>query len=93
MLSKIKAAWRVFKTGEVVADPGAWKKGQVGANAVAALLIALFSAAESFGYEVPITGEGIDALAAGLFVVINVVFTVVSSDKIGLPDKSKTPNP
>ena len=85
MASKIKAAWRVFKAGEVVADPGAWKRGQVTSNAIAALLVAMVYAAEAFGYEVPVTGEAIDAIAVGLFALVNLVFTVVSTDKVGLP--------
>lgn len=84
-MRKLSAAWRVFKAGEVVANPGAWKRGQVTSNAVAALLVALVYAAEAFGYEIPLTGEAIDAIAVGLFAMVNVVFTVVSTDKVGLP--------
>lgn len=85
MGSKIKAAWRVFRAGEVVANPGAWKSGQITSNAVAALLVALVYAAEAFGYEVLVTGESLDAIAVGLFALVNVVCTVVSTDKVGLP--------
>lgn len=84
MLTKVKAGWRVFKAGEVVANPAAWKRGQVGVNAVAALLIALVELVEAFGYEIPVSGEGLDAVAAGVFVVVNVVCTVVSTDKVGV---------
>jgi len=90
VITKIKAAWRVFKAGEVVANPAAWKAGQIGANAVAALLVAAHELVGAFGYDIPISGEGLDAVAAGLFVVVNVVCTVVSTDKAGLQDKRKT---
>lgn len=88
-MRKLSAAWRVFKAGEVVADPAAWKRGQVTSNAVAALLVALVYAAEAFGYEIPVTGEAIDAMAVGLFALVNVVFTVVSTDKVGVPAKHR----
>jgi len=87
MWAKTRAAWRVFKAGQAVANPAAWKAGQVGANAIAALLIAGHELVEAMGYEIPISGEGIDAVAAGIFVVVNVVCTVVSTDKVGVRDK------
>jgi hypothetical protein len=93
MASKIKAAWRVFKTGEVVANPAAWKKGQITSNMVAALLLALVYAAEAFGYDIPVTGEAIDAIAVGLFALVNLVFTVVSTDKVGLQAGTKPEPP
>ena len=92
MFKKIKAGWRVLQAGQVVLNPTAWKKGQIGANAVAGLLVALVAAAEAFGYEVPISGEGVDAVAAGLFVVGNVVCTLASSDKVGVPAKRRADN-
>lgn len=92
MIGKIKSGWRVFKAGEIVANPTAWKKGQIGSNALAALLIALFQLLEAFGVEVPISGEGVDALAGGLLVVGNLVCTVVSTNKVGLQPRRKSHN-
>lgn len=81
----------VLKQGKVVANPEAWKKGQVTAGFLAAFLTAAFGFVRAIGYEIPVTDDQIGVIAGwiyGGYGVYNVVATVVSSDKIGFKAKS-----
>lgn len=84
MFGKIKGAWNVFKYGKVVADPAAWKSGQVKANQVTALLAAVVLFAKVLGYDLKLDDDTLGAIGAGLFALLNWLFTVVSTDKIGI---------
>jgi len=84
MLKKINAAWNVFKAGQVVANPAAWKKGQVHANQITAVLVALVYLARAFDVQIPIDEDTLGGIAVGLFALVNWLFTVVSTDKIGV---------
>ena len=79
-MGKLVALWRVFRKGEAVANPAAWKAGQIGVTAVAALLAALAQAAAAFGLEVPVDENQFAVVA-----VVNIVLTVATTRKIGLP--------
>jgi len=87
-MNKILAALQVYRKGNVVANPTAWKNGQVTASVVAGLLGALVALAKTFGYSLPISDDqlltigGAIVAIAGLF--LNPTATVVSSDKVGL---------
>jgi hypothetical protein len=87
MFDKLSAFWRVFKTGEAVADPVAWKRGQMGASTVAALLAALVVLAKAFGIMVPVTDDQLLSIAGGVVAiggVLNHLVTAASTDKIDL---------
>ena len=84
-MGKLVALWRVFRKGEAVANPAAWKAGQIGVTAVAALLAALAQAAAAFGLEVPVDENQFAAVAGGAVAVVNIVLTVATTRKIGLP--------
>ena len=93
-MNKILAALQVYRKGNVVANPTAWKNGQVTASVVAGLLGALIALAKTFGYTLPLSdyqlltiGGSIVAIA-GLF--LNPTATVVSSEKVGLPAVSES---
>lgn len=83
-LSAIGALWRVFRAGEAVANPVAWKQGQITVNALVALLAAVAAAAKGFGYDLQITDDQMAAIAGGVLAAVNWVCTVVSTDKVGL---------
>jgi predicted metal-binding membrane protein len=95
-MNKLLAGLDVFRKGSVVANPTAWKSGQITASIVAGLLGALVALAKAFGYELPLTDEQILTIGgsivaiAGLF--INTTATIVSSDKIGLPSRNDSTN-
>ena len=87
-MGKILAALQVYRKGNAVANPAAWKNGQVTASVVAGLLGALVALAKTFGYSLPLSDDqlltigGAIVAIAGLF--LNPTATVVSSDKVGL---------
>lgn len=85
MFSKMKALWAVFQAGKSVANPKAWKMHQVSITMLAGLFIAIVQLAKAFGYEVPVDNETVTAISGGIIAAANVVITIVSSDKIGLP--------
>ena len=95
-MGKILAALQVYRKGNVVANPAAWKNGQVTASVLAGLLGALIALAKTFGYNLPLTDDqlltigGAIVAVAGLF--LNPTATVVSSDKVGLPASDEADN-
>ena len=86
-MGKIAALWALFRRGNEVANPEAWKTGQVSINAVAGLLVAVVSVSDAFGFRIPITDDQLVAVAGGVFAAVNVVLTVITSARIGLPAK------
>lgn len=84
--------WRVLQLGQSVANPAAWKAGQITANAVVAFLYAGVNLAASFGYDLPATKEQLDAIGLGLFALVNVLLTVTTSKTVGLPPRVR-PDP
>ncbi|CAB4122171.1 hypothetical protein UFOVP26_107 [uncultured Caudovirales phage] len=95
-MNKLLAALSVYRKGSVVANPAAWKSGQITASIVAGLLGALVALAKTFGYELPLSDDQILTIGgsivaiAGLF--LNTTATIVSSDKVGV-SSSDTSNP
>ncbi len=84
-MSKLLALFNVFRRGCEVADPAAWKRGQVTANTIVGALSALVVAGNAFGYSLPVADDQLTALAGGLFALVNIGITVASTSKIGLP--------
>lgn len=87
MLKKAAALWKLFRKGEEVGDVEKWKAGQVSVNAVIGIVAALFATASAFGFELPATEDQIGAIGAGVFAVANIVLTVVTSRRAGLPGR------
>lgn len=87
-MNKLLALLDLFRKGSTVADPAFWKRRQIEGTALAPLLGALAVALKSFGVEVPLDEVQIVALSGGIVVVINLVLTFTTTDKIGLPAKS-----
>jgi hypothetical protein len=79
-----------MRQGAVVADPVSWKNRQVLVSAVAGTVVAGVAFAKAVGWiaiEVDagaLSEIGI-AIGAALFGIYNIVSTVGSTDKIGLP--------
>jgi len=95
-MNKILAALNVYRKGNIVANPTAWKNGQITASVLAGLFGALIALAKTFGYELPLSDDqlltigGAIVAIAGLF--LNPTATVVSSDKVGLPSVNEADN-
>lgn len=81
----------VLKQGKVVANPEAWKSGQITVSFLAGFLGLIIAALRLFGIELPVTDEQLATIAAGVltaFGLFNPVATVASSDKVGFKPKS-----
>jgi uncharacterized membrane protein len=89
MLKKIKAGMALMKAGRRVQDPAKWKARQIEASAIVAVLWAAVNSAAAFGIEVPVNAEIVDGLAVAILAVVNVVLTVTTTNKIGLPSEPK----
>jgi len=84
MIKKIRASMVFLKKGKSVADPQKWKKHQITATALTAFIWAAINAASAWGYDIPIGEETVDAAALGVLAVVNWVFTLSTSKKVGM---------
>lgn len=84
MWNSLGAFWRLFQKGQAVANPEAWKKGQIGVTVLAPFLLAITESARALGYDIPLTTEQAVAIAGGIIAVVNVVLTITTTDKVGL---------
>lgn len=94
MFKKIKALIDlpgVLRQGKMVANPEAWKKGQITAGVIAGLLGAIITGCRAFGYDLPLTDDQILSIGSAVVAVVGLFWTptatVVSTDKLGLPPK------
>lgn len=92
-MGKITALWALFRQGQSVADPALWKTRQITATVLAGVLVALVNVAAAFGMEIPLDLDTANAIAAGAIGLFNVVYTTVTTEKIGLPAKPETDSP
>ena len=86
-MEKLFALFGLFKAGSSVADPSKWKGHQITATMLAVLILAIGKTLHVFGYEMPLDAETATAIGAGIIAVVNVVLTIVTTDKIGLQPK------
>ena len=86
-MSKLWALFDLFRKGSVVTDPALWKQRQITATVLLPLLASLVAASKAFGYDLPLTDADLAQLVGGLVVVINLVLTLATSDKVGLPPR------
>lgn len=84
MINKIKSIMILFKRGKAVADPGKWKARQITSTTIVGLIYAAIGVADAFGYQISIDQGTVDGLAVGILTVVNIVFTLTTSKKIGL---------
>lgn len=77
----------VLRQGKMVANPAAWKTGQITASVLSALIVTILNLGRVFGYELPITDDQINVISAGIVTLVGLfivpVTTVASTDKIG----------
>ena len=92
-MEKFFALMSLFRKGSEVANPEAWKAGQVNANIVAGFILAAGHFADLFGLGLNLTDVQAGTLAAGVLVLVNVVLTVVTSKRAGLPAKPEVVQP
>ena len=91
MVNTIKAGFQVLKAGEIVANPTAWKRGQITVGYLVGFMSAGVALAKGFGYELPVTDEQLSAIATVILLIyglLNNVVTVASTDKINIIGQS-----
>lgn len=88
-MNKLLALFNLLRKGAVCADPAAWKNRQITATVLAAVLLAAANVAVAFGYPLPVDETTATAVATGLIALVNVVLTVATSAKVGLPAPAK----
>lgn len=86
-MQKITAIWALFRQGQSVADPKLWKERQITATTLGGVFLAAVHVLQAFGVNVPLDTEAATALAGGVVVLVNLVLTLVTTDKVGLPPK------
>lgn len=84
-MSKIAALFSLFRKGSEVSNVEAWKTGQITANTVVALLAAVVAVARAFGVDFHLADADLAAIAGGVFAAGNVIVTIVTSKRAGLP--------
>lgn len=80
LFAVVPAALRALQAGRALSNRAAWKQVQNIVN----LLAALVAVAAALGYTVPISADGLAMVASGIVALLNVYFTVATTDKIGL---------
>jgi hypothetical protein len=87
-MNKLIALFSVFRKGQEVANPEAWKKGQITGSVIAGLLAALVALAKAFGYELPLSDADILSIGTSIVVIVglfvNPAITIASTKKIGV---------
>ena len=93
-MNKLLAALNIFRKGQVVANPTAWKNGQITGSVLAGFFAALIGGAKAFGYNLPVSDDQLLAIGSGIVAIVgllvNPAVTIASSDKVGLPASSQT---
>ncbi len=84
MIKKAKAAFTLLQKGKAVSDPAKWKSRQITATALTGVFWAAIQAAEAFGYVLPVDEATVDAVAVGTLALVNWVFTLSTSEKVGM---------
>lgn len=88
-MNKLLAFFSVLRKGNQVANPTAWKQGQITASVVAGLLGALVSLAKAYGYELPLTDDQLIAIGSAIVAIVGLfispALTISTTTKVGLP--------
>lgn len=84
-MEKLKALFNLFRKGAAVANPSAWKSGQITATVLGAALIALIQLLGVFGVSIPMDADTATAIAGGVVAGVNFVLTLITSKHAGLP--------
>ena len=95
MLERLKSYYRIFTIGQSVANPAAWKKGQITGQMVAVLLGAVVTLARAKGINISLSDADLVQLGSAFVIVGGLLsggVTVASSPTIGLPSIAPGPS-
>lgn len=89
-MEKLLAFFTLFQKGEVIANPAMWKKRQITATMVSGFLVAIANLLMVFNLlPVPVNIDAINTIAGGVIALFNIVMTYITTDKIGVIDKTE----
>jgi hypothetical protein len=93
IMGKLLAFFSVLRKGRQVANPAAWKAGQITGSVLAGLLGAIVALAKVYGYELPLNDEQLLAIGSAIVAIVGLflspAITVASTEKVGLPAKNE----
>lgn len=92
-MNKLLTLLDLFRKGNAVADPALWKSRQIKATLLLPTFGALVAVLRAFGLEVPLDDTQITQLVTGLVVLLNLLLTLTTTDKVGLPAKPDSDPP
>lgn len=83
----------LFRKGAAVSEPALWKNRSALTLALTALILTGCKVAKGYGYEIPISETDAASIAAGVAIVVGLLSTYATSDKVGLlPPKPVQPD-
>ena len=83
-MGKIIAFLALFRAGSMVDDPAKWKKRQITATMLVPVLLAALDLSRAYGVTIPLDHDSVVTLAGAFVIVVNLVLTVTTTDKIGV---------
>ena len=90
-MGKLWAILDLLRKGNAVADPSLWKDRTALTLALTALILAAVKLAKGLGYELPISESDASTVAAGVAVLVGLLSTYATTDKLGLPGLDPLP--
>lgn len=97
MFNKVRAIISlpdILRQGKMVANPEAWKKGQITGGIIAGLIGSIIAIAKTFGYELPLSDEQILSIGSGIVAISGLFYTpivtIASTDKVGISNKTSS---
>ena len=88
MMGKLLAFLSVFRKGRQVANPAAWKAGQITGSVLAGLLGAIVALAKVFNYELPLSDDQLLAIGSAIVAIVGLfispAITTATTEKVGL---------
>jgi hypothetical protein len=91
MIDKIKSALNLFRVGSAVANVNAWKTGQITGRVLTGFILSLLAALRAFGYDLQITDDQAQSIAAAIFSVwlcVDGLLHITTNPNIGIPASS-----
>lgn len=93
MMKKLLAFLSVFRKGRQVANPAAWKAGQITGSVLAGLLGAIVALTKVFGYELPLSDDQLLAIGSAIVAIVGLfispAITTATSEKVGLQSEGE----
>ena len=94
-MNKLMGFYNLFRKGSVIANPTAWKNGQITGSILAGILATVVALAKVYGYELPLSDDQLLSIGSGIVAIvglfINPALTTATSSKVGLPASDEAP--